>query len=371
MSRSTRFVILGLALLTLIGSASIVPVSAQNQAPVAEQGFVPLEPGPVIVVLTSGERLRGELIEDRPGSVKLKVAEIEVRIPRDRIESVYPENDLMERYRLLRESIPPDDAVQILFLAEWLRRNGMLEQALAETRSALAIDPTHGEAIRLRQLIEQQIRLRERARTRGERGESSTPSGDDSGKRPRRDSFPLISEKDANLIKVYEVDLDDPPRLLIDESVIDALLDRFGGRLGVPATREGRATFHRKPPEEILEAMYRLRARDLYTDVKVLDLPDSLKIFRDSVNSTWLVNSATHTWGYRNFETGEKSTNLWWVALFGLGEGWHNNHHAYPNSARHGMKPWELDISWMMIRLMSFVGLARDIRLPSGPPNVA
>ncbi len=87
-------------------------------------------------------------------------------------------------------------------------------------------------------------------------------------------------------------------------------------------------------------------------------------------HSTWLVNSATHTWGYRNFETNEKSTNLWWVSLFALGEGWHNNHHAYPNSARHGMKRWELDISWMTIRLMSFIGLARDIRLPSGAPTL-
>lgn len=79
---------------------------------------------------------------------------------------------------------------------------------------------------------------------------------------------------------------------------------------------------------------------------------------------TWLVNSATHTWGYRNFETKDDSRNLWWVGLTAFGEGWHNNHHAWPRSARHGMKPWEFDISWVTIRVMQMLGLAYDIRLP-------
>jgi stearoyl-CoA desaturase (delta-9 desaturase) len=79
---------------------------------------------------------------------------------------------------------------------------------------------------------------------------------------------------------------------------------------------------------------------------------------------TWLVNSATHTWGYRNFETKDDSRNLWWVGLTAFGEGWHNNHHAWPRSARHGMKPWEFDISWITIRFLQMLGLAYDIRLP-------
>ena len=49
---------------------------------------------------------------------------------------------------------------------------------------------------------------------------------------------------------------------------------------------------------------------------------------------TWFVNSATHLWGYRNYETRDESRNLWWVALLAFGEGWHNNHHAHPHAAR-------------------------------------
>ncbi|MEO0513800.1 MAG: fatty acid desaturase [Planctomycetota bacterium] len=82
-------------------------------------------------------------------------------------------------------------------------------------------------------------------------------------------------------------------------------------------------------------------------------------------HSTWFVNSAAHTWGYQNYEhTGEKSTNLWWVAILSWGEGWHNNHHAHPRSASHGLRWYEIDLTWWMIRVMSWVGLARDMNLP-------
>jgi stearoyl-CoA desaturase (delta-9 desaturase) len=82
------------------------------------------------------------------------------------------------------------------------------------------------------------------------------------------------------------------------------------------------------------------------------------------LHATWLVNSATHVWGYRSHETRDTSTNLWWVAIITYGEGWHNNHHAYATSARHGMKWWEFDMTYMTIQLMSLLGLARNIKLP-------
>ncbi len=82
-------------------------------------------------------------------------------------------------------------------------------------------------------------------------------------------------------------------------------------------------------------------------------------------HTTWFVNSATHTWGYRNYKrTGEQSTNLWWVALLSFGEGWHNNHHALPRSAAHGLRWFEFDLTWMTIRALSLVGLAKDVVLP-------
>ena len=82
---------------------------------------------------------------------------------------------------------------------------------------------------------------------------------------------------------------------------------------------------------------------------------------------TWLVNSATHFFGYRNFECSDRSTNCWWVAILSFGEGWHNNHHAHPHSARHGLRWFEFDITWQHIKALKALGLARRIRLARYP----
>jgi len=81
------------------------------------------------------------------------------------------------------------------------------------------------------------------------------------------------------------------------------------------------------------------------------------------LHATWLVNSATHMWGGRRFATHDDSRNSWWVALLTGGEGWHNNHHAHPVSARHGLFWWELDPNYWGIWILSKLGLARGIKL--------
>ncbi|NJM59620.1 MAG: acyl-CoA desaturase [Oscillatoriales cyanobacterium RU_3_3] len=84
-------------------------------------------------------------------------------------------------------------------------------------------------------------------------------------------------------------------------------------------------------------------------------------------HSTWLINSATHMTGYRTFNSQDNSRNLWWAAILTYGEGWHNNHHAYPNVAKAGWKWWEIDMTWWAIQVLQALGLARKIVLP--PPT--
>ena len=83
--------------------------------------------------------------------------------------------------------------------------------------------------------------------------------------------------------------------------------------------------------------------------------------------ATQCVNAVCHqpTAGYRLHDTIEDSRNVWWVALLSLGEGWHNTHHALPKSARHGIKWWELDVTWISIWLLEKVGLAKNVIRPS------
>ncbi|KAL0354805.1 UNVERIFIED_CONTAM: Palmitoyl-monogalactosyldiacylglycerol delta-7 desaturase, chloroplastic [Sesamum radiatum] len=80
---------------------------------------------------------------------------------------------------------------------------------------------------------------------------------------------------------------------------------------------------------------------------------------------TWLVNSACHVWGKQTWNTGDLSRNNWWVAMLAFGEGWHNNHHAFEYSARHGLEWWQIDMTWYVVRLLQAIGLATDVKLPT------
>src|SRR5215213_3149115 len=78
-------------------------------------------------------------------------------------------------------------------------------------------------------------------------------------------------------------------------------------------------------------------------------------------HTTWLVNSATHSWGTRRFESRDTSTNNGFIAALTFGEGWHNNHHTFPRSAKHGLTRKEIDVNWMQIWTLEKLGLAKDV----------
>jgi sn-1 stearoyl-lipid 9-desaturase len=96
------------------------------------------------------------------------------------------------------------------------------------------------------------------------------------------------------------------------------------------------------------------------------------------LHATWMVNSVTHMWGSRRFKTHDLSTNNLFVALLTWGEGWHNNHHAHPTSARHGLRWYEVDVNWYGIWALEKLGLAKKIllakvntKLPEDEPKAA
>jgi stearoyl-CoA desaturase (delta-9 desaturase) len=88
-------------------------------------------------------------------------------------------------------------------------------------------------------------------------------------------------------------------------------------------------------------------------------------------HAAFLANSYGHTWGRRRFETRDNSRNNWWLGLISGGEGWHNNHHAHPASARHGLSWYEIDLNWYAIWTMKKLGLVKKIRLVNLPKNSA
>lgn len=79
----------------------------------------------------------------------------------------------------------------------------------------------------------------------------------------------------------------------------------------------------------------------------------------------WAVNSIGHVWGYQSYNSGDNSQNNWILGVLGFGDGFHNNHHAFPRSCRHGFEWWEFDMNWQLLQLLNSVGLAWDLQLPS------
>jgi len=79
------------------------------------------------------------------------------------------------------------------------------------------------------------------------------------------------------------------------------------------------------------------------------------------LHTTWCINSVTHLWGYKTYKSDDDSKNLWWVAIFTFGEGWHNNHHAYQKAANYGHRWWEIDTTYLVIRVMQTCKLAWNI----------
>lgn len=80
---------------------------------------------------------------------------------------------------------------------------------------------------------------------------------------------------------------------------------------------------------------------------------------------TWSINSICHVWGQQPFHSNDESRNNAFFGIFGLGEGWHNTHHAFPTSARHGLRWWQLDVSYLVIRALAMIHLAWNVKLPS------
>ena len=120
----------------------------------------------------------------------------------------------------------------------------------------------------------------------------------------------------------------------------------------------------RKPPlivQDVIDVLFAIAI------VSAAMLTVTLWFFVSTVftwHVTFMVNSVCHRWGSQPYDTGDASTNNVFIGIFAFGEGWHNNHHFYPNSARHGLRWWQLDITWYLIRAMSLVGLVSDPKIP-------
>ncbi len=246
------------------------------------------------LTLVDGNRATGVLVERTPERIVLLINGIRTPYSSDSIAQVETLPPVTERYRQMRAKIGDDEIDQRLLLAQWLRTHRKYQLALDEVSGVLGREPRNPQAVQLKTWLEEQLKLRAMPQVRAAPG-GPFVRAEPRAQRPDQD-FPTLSPEQINLIRVFEVDLADPPRMIIDRDAVTALINQFASDPLIPAGREARDAIYHKQPAQILDLMFRLRARDFYGRVQVMSDPRSMKMFRERVHSTWLMNScATST----------------------------------------------------------------------------
>lgn len=277
-----------LCALTLSAAAFQSTPAGPTEPPPPQRSTGPRE---AVITLADGQRYTGFLVSQSADRIVLKIAGIDTPIPTRQIAGLSILPPTLDRYRDMRAAIDNDDIERLLMLAEWLRARSEWDTALLEIDHVLKLQPDNGEALRLKLLVVSQRDLALRSAPDGKpQGDkpASGPNPQPAGDKP---TFPLLSPADINLIKVYEVDLKDPPRMVIARDAIDRLIKEHAGDPLIPTTEAGREALYRQSPAAILNLMFRTQARNLYSEVTVVDQPRSMKRFRDEVHRAWIINS--------------------------------------------------------------------------------
>lgn len=260
--------------------------------------------GRVTLYLRDGRQLEGPLVRQTPSEVVITVAGFDTTFNMADVMRVTPVPPLRERYESWRARVADDDIEQLLMLVDWLRDQEAYSLALVELAHILQVDPGNRQAESLKQQIQGMILLKAESAGR--------PSGAGENRevvvqRRERREFPVLTPDQINLIKVYEVNLSDPPRLSVSRETIRELMDAYAGHELIPQTKEGRAALERRPPVYILELMFRLRAREFYGDIRVEGEPASMRMFRENVHRPWLVTTCASS----GCHGGQQAGNLW------------------------------------------------------------
>lgn len=276
-----------------------------------------------LIQMRDGSIVRGEILKDTFEGVEFRADSIKGNVPREQVYRVVLEMDFETRYRRIKASILPEEHGRRVALARWLAGQERLdlgikelEELLAEADSEAARELLRDFNARLaleKAVTERKRRDDERRRAAAPKdavdGPAAPPSDDGSGTQDpddgsgarggmpgSRDLLPdnLITDEDVNLIRVYEIDFRDPPRILVQPEGIRQLILRYGSSDLVPTSTEARNALFTAPAIRLVRLLFDLRARDLYRYIEVQEDPASIARFRTRVHNSWLLgNCAT------------------------------------------------------------------------------
>ncbi|MAD78569.1 MAG: hypothetical protein CMJ51_04260 [Planctomycetaceae bacterium] len=254
-----------------------------------------IEPCPGMVEMRDGTLLSGLLVKDGYDEVVLRIEGVNTRLPRESVVQTRLDLTTEQKYRRFREQIAPDQYLRRFELASWLFEEDSYELAreeLIEIVRAIQLP----QAIQLLRIVEAQIALENDTLPPARSIERPADSGD-TGPVDLKDLLPkeILSEEDVNLIRVYEIDFRAPPaRVHVSPQTIRDLLETHGSNSLIPGDSAGRTRLFRADPLEVVDLMFKLKAREFYPRIEVQSEPPALNLFRQRIHDGWLIpNCAT------------------------------------------------------------------------------
>jgi len=269
-------------------------VTLTEPQPGGQDGFIHLR---------DGSDLRAIIHADDFDTIDYEIAGIRSRLPRDAVAAITLDVSFDEKYARFREAIKPNEIDKRLTFARWLVSEKRFDLAAQELR-ALTKEVDLPEGRELLRQVDAQLTMEAATKKGssdpgtgdGSTGARSAPRAPRKGPVDLRDLLPsrLVAPDDVNIIRIYEVNLDKPPRMDISPDTIRELITRYGSSSLVPTGSDERNRMFSWEPARILRLMFELKARDLYTRVRVTSEPEALNRFRTKVHDAWLVpNCAT------------------------------------------------------------------------------
>jgi hypothetical protein len=247
-----------------------------------------------IVVMRSGQLREGVVLEDAWEYVLLEIEGIRAKLKRDTVMYTVLEPSFEQRYKAFKEALTPEMHDQYLSLCKWLISERRYELARDEL-DLLSKYHASNEITYLRRLVNAQLALIEQQHAEAGDEETSDDDGtqsEDDSEDPAASNLPaeLLTHADVNVIRVYEIDFDRPPKVDVAPDVIRDLIAAYSDRKEIPSSLAGRNELFRADPLEIVRLMFTLRAREFYPRVEVNSEPYSLNLFRQRVHNAWLIN---------------------------------------------------------------------------------
>ena len=256
-----------------------------------------------LVILRTGETRDGIIIEDNFDFVLMEIKGIRARLSRESVSHVVLEASFEEKYEQAKAAIAPENHEGLLVLCRWLMDEQRYDLARTELLSLLE-KTEMPEARKLLTTVEAQLAL-EKPRETADDTATSQPNDGENPEEPHKRTGPvypadilpgtILTSDDVNIIRVYEIDFDRPPKVVVPADTIRALIENYGTTKLIPASQTGRTAMFRADPLDIVRVMFELRARELYPQIEVKTEPYALNLFRQRVHDTWLMNNCAST----------------------------------------------------------------------------